>query len=129
MAGDENLRPDADGSLSSPEEIAQAVRRIVTHVRREQPKAKIVLLGIEAPGGAADLVSCLNALLSRIPSYEVGGEVSFVPAPQSGWNHAAIGNVLNLGGRKSAFATTIEPVGSDCIAAVALPPGAEHTSR
>lgn len=120
MAGDENLRPDADGSLSSPEEIAQAVRRIVTHVRREQPKAKILLLGIEAPGGAADLVSRLNALLSRIPSYEVGGEVSFVAAPQSGWNHDTIGNALNSCGRKSAFATAIGPDGTNDMTAVVM---------
>ena len=82
MAGGENLRARPDGSIDSPEEIAQAVRKIVAHVRREQPKAEVRLYGVVPPEGtdaAAERANRLNALLARIPSYigAKGGKVEF----------------------------------------------------
>ncbi len=83
MAGGENLRPRPDGSVDLPEEIAAAVRKIVAHVRREQPGAEIRLFGVADPGGAdADTLERagrLDALLARIPSYQSanGGVVKF----------------------------------------------------
>ena len=83
MAGGENLRPGAEGRVDSPEEIAQAVRKIVEHVRREQPNAEVRLYGVCSPDGAdydaVERANRLNSLLSRIPSYcgTKGGAVKF----------------------------------------------------
>ena len=98
MAGGENLKPRPDGGFDSPEEIAAAVRRIVDHVRREQPKAEIRLFGVVAPDGtdraAQERAARLNALLARIPSYcgAKGGAVKFIER----WNDAAIVSSLRL---------------------------------
>lgn len=73
MAGEENLKPRPDGRVDSPEEIASAVRKIVAHVRREQPKAKIEL--------RATLDARLDRLLERIPSYCGDGSVAFAAPP------------------------------------------------
>ena len=84
MAGGENLRPRPDGRTDSPEEIAQAVRKIADHVRCEQPNAELRLCGVAAPeeadAAAAERANRLNALLSRIPSYcgGKGGRVVFI---------------------------------------------------
>ncbi len=83
MAGGENLRPDAEGRIDSPEEVALAVRKIVDHVRREQQNAEVRLYGVSAPDGAdsaaVERANRLNALLSRIPSYcgTKGGTIRF----------------------------------------------------
>ena len=113
MAGGENLLQDKIGCVDSPEEIAQAVRRIVAHVRREQPQAKIYLLGIAAPNGATDQAIRLNTLLSRIPSYDSSSMIVFTPPPQDGWNCDTLKNALGLCVRECAVATTIRPNGTN----------------
>ncbi len=82
MIGRENLVPTPALAASTPEETAQAVRKIVGMLRRRVPAAEILLMGVLPCGGAqAPLrgkISRLNRLLARIPSYGYDGKVRYL---------------------------------------------------
>jgi lysophospholipase L1-like esterase len=82
MIGRENLVPTPTLAASTPEETAQAVRKIVGMLRKRAPAAEILLMGVLPCGGAQDplrgKIARLNRLLARIPSYGSGGKVRYL---------------------------------------------------
>jgi len=84
MVGRNNLEPAEGLSALSPEETAEAVRRIVAKLRSLKPSARVVLMGV-LPAGRPDSASRaaavrLNGLLLRIPGYEENVEYLDVSA-------------------------------------------------
>jgi lysophospholipase L1-like esterase len=82
MIGRENLISTPTLAESTPEETAQAVRKVIGMLRKRAPAAEIVLMGVLPCGSAKsplrERISLLNRLLERIPSYGYDGKVSYL---------------------------------------------------
>lgn len=82
MIGRENLISTTATPASTPEETAQAVRKIIGMLRKRAPAAEILLMGVLPCGDAqAPLrgkITRLNRLLERIPSYGYDGKVRYI---------------------------------------------------
>ena len=82
MIGRENLTSTPELAASTPEETAQAVRKIVGILCKRVPAAEILLMGVlpcaEARSPLRGRIAQLNRLLARIPSYGYDGKVRYL---------------------------------------------------
>ena len=82
MIGVNNVWPAGNRPISTPEETVSAIRQILAEIRRQQPKAKILLMGVlpahEKGSKIRHEVDRINRLLARIPSYEPDGKIRFL---------------------------------------------------
>jgi len=82
MIGFNNLGSTKNFRATTPEETAEAVRKIVGGIRRSHPKTRILLMGVlpgESPRSTRRAaITRLNRLLRRIPSYGYDGMVDYL---------------------------------------------------